>query len=77
MQKSHSVHPPLAGEQSQSGAIPPSTTVTLDTMSQPSLSSTTTVTWPELFQVHWKQMTSELRFAMANGKRPLPPINAK
>ncbi|KAF4112985.1 hypothetical protein G5714_005530 [Onychostoma macrolepis] len=69
-----------AGEQNQSGDVPPtmpSSTVTLDTISPPSLSSTTAVTWPESFQVPWNQMPSELRSAVANGKRPLPPDRRK
>ncbi|KAK9958592.1 hypothetical protein ABG768_010703 [Culter alburnus] len=66
-----------AGEQNQSADVPstippPSSTVTLDTISPPSLSSTTAVIWPESFQVPWNQMPSELCSAIANGKRPLP-----
>ncbi|XP_051773812.1 uncharacterized protein LOC127525356 [Ctenopharyngodon idella] len=71
-----------AGEQNPSADVPatippPSSTVTLDTISPPSLSSTPAVTWPESFQVPWNQMPSELRSAIANGKRPLPADRRK
>lgn len=69
----------LAGEQNQSPpTIPlPSSTVVLETMDAPRLSSDTTVTWPESFQVPYNQMASELHRALANRQRPLPPDRCK
>jgi len=73
----------LAGEHNISSDVPPTTTtppsstVTLETISPPSLSSTGAVTWLESFQVPWNKMSSELRIAVANRKRPLPPDRRK
>ncbi|KAK2915664.1 hypothetical protein Q8A67_000038 [Cirrhinus molitorella] len=48
-----------------------------ETMDPPRLSSATAATWPESFQFPWDQMPSELRSALTNGKRPLPPDRRK